>query len=247
MASSSRTADGRSADGATPSSAQPGRRTTEAGPPACARSIASFASASATLFWARGTCAADQRVKPAERLSGACPERDQLRVLHPPATGELLDDELGIEQQVHLGRPELARQLERADDPRVLGDVVGLDPEVVGDRRVGGGPRVARVGRGAGRTARRPADAGPGLPRAAPSVRIRNPSARRARPTLVPRSSAAAPGTWAPSLRGRVRRTLASLEDRQLDTRTGARRRRRRGASARPIAAGRSRRRRRVP
>ena len=42
-----------------------GRRTTDAGPPACARSIASLASASATEFWARGTCAADQRSKPA--------------------------------------------------------------------------------------------------------------------------------------------------------------------------------------
>jgi len=32
-----------------------GRRTTDAGPPAATRSIASFASASAAEFWARGT------------------------------------------------------------------------------------------------------------------------------------------------------------------------------------------------
>ena len=37
----------------------------EAGPPAGARSMASLASASATVFWARGTWAADQRSNPA--------------------------------------------------------------------------------------------------------------------------------------------------------------------------------------
>jgi hypothetical protein len=41
-----------------------GRRTTEAGPPAWARSMASLASASATVFWARGTWVAVQRRNP---------------------------------------------------------------------------------------------------------------------------------------------------------------------------------------
>ncbi len=41
-----------------------GRRITCDGPPARTRSIASFASASATEFWARGTCVADQTRNP---------------------------------------------------------------------------------------------------------------------------------------------------------------------------------------
>ena len=113
-----------------------GRRTTEAGPPACARSIASLASWSATVLRARGTCAADQRSNPARVLPSRRPERDQLGVLDPPAAGQLLDDQLRIEQQMDLARTELARQIERPDDARVLGDVVGLDAEVVGDRGV---------------------------------------------------------------------------------------------------------------
>ena len=126
-------------------SAGGGRRTTEAGPPAWARSIASLASASATLFWARGTCAAVQRRKPPRMPRSRGPQRDELGVLDPPSTRELLHDELGVEQQVDLRGAEVAGQLEGPQRAGVLGHVVGLDAEVVGDRGVGDGPRVARI------------------------------------------------------------------------------------------------------
>ncbi len=80
----------------------PGRWTTTEGPPAWVRSIASLANASATEFWARGTCAALHRPKPPERPPGRGPERDQLGVLHAPAAGKLLHDELRVEEQVDL-------------------------------------------------------------------------------------------------------------------------------------------------
>ena len=58
---------------------------------------------------------------------------------------ELLDDQLRVEQEVHLVGAELARQAECADDGRVLGHVVRGDPEVVGDRREWSRQRIARV------------------------------------------------------------------------------------------------------
>ena len=76
---------------------------------------------------------------------GGLPERDELRVLDPPATGQLLDDEVRIEQQRHLPRPQLGRKRERPDDGGVLGDVVRLDAEILGDRGVRSRPRVAGV------------------------------------------------------------------------------------------------------
>jgi hypothetical protein len=70
----------------------------------------------------------------------------QLRVLHPPAAVQLLDDEERIEEEPDLPCAELRGEDERADDRRVLGDVVRLDPEVVGDRGVRWRARVERVG-----------------------------------------------------------------------------------------------------
>ena len=100
-----------------------------------------------TEFWARGTCAARPAVEAGQRPARRRPQRDQLRVLDPPPAGELLDDELRVEQQLDLARAQLAGQVERPDDARVLGDVVGLDAEVVGDRGVGRRPgRRARPG-----------------------------------------------------------------------------------------------------
>jgi hypothetical protein len=84
-------------------------------------------------------------IEGAERLAGGLPQRDELRVLDPPAAGQLLDDQLGVEQHRHLAGTELARQLQRPDDGRVLGDVVRLDAEVVGDRGVGRRSRVGGV------------------------------------------------------------------------------------------------------
>ena len=84
-------------------------------------------------------------IEPGEGLARRGPERDQLGVLDPPAAGQLLDDQLRIEQQVDLAGTQLARKVEGADDPRVLGDVVGLDAEIVGDRGVRDSAVIAGV------------------------------------------------------------------------------------------------------
>jgi len=67
---------------------------------------------------------------------GGRPERDELGVLDPPATGKLFDDQLRIEQQMDLASAELTGERKGAHHSRVLGDVVRLDPQVVGDRGV---------------------------------------------------------------------------------------------------------------
>jgi hypothetical protein len=84
--------------------------------------------------------------EPTERPAAGRPERDELRVLDPPAPGDLLDDELRVEEQVDLGGAELGSQLERPDEPGVLGDVVRLDAQVVGDGGVRRRARVASIG-----------------------------------------------------------------------------------------------------
>ena len=81
-------------------------RATRAGPPAATRSSASFASRSACEFWARGTCVALPPPEPAEQPLRLRVERLELEVLHPPPAVELLDDQLRVEEQVHLLRPE---------------------------------------------------------------------------------------------------------------------------------------------
>ena len=45
-----------------------------------------------------------------------------------------------------LRSADVAGELQRANDAGVFGDVVGLDPEVVGDRRIRDGTRIARIG-----------------------------------------------------------------------------------------------------
>jgi hypothetical protein len=75
-------------------------------------------------------------------------DRDQLRVLDPPAAVELLDDQLGVEEQLDLSRTQLLRKGERAQDGRVLGYVVRLDSKVLRDGGDGRGVGAARPGRG---------------------------------------------------------------------------------------------------
>ena len=73
-------------------------------------------------------------------------EWGELGILDPPATVELLHDEHRIEQQPDLAGPELAGEAERPHHRRVLGDVVGLHAEVVGDGRVGRRRGIERGG-----------------------------------------------------------------------------------------------------
>jgi hypothetical protein len=95
-------------------------------------------------------------VHPAQESAGLLPERNELRVLDPPATRQLLDDQLGVEQQVDLAGAQLTGEGERPNDRGVFRDVVRLDTEELGDRGVGAGSRVAGVG------ARRVDERGPG-------------------------------------------------------------------------------------
>ena len=69
-------------------------------------------------------------------------ERLELHVLHAPAAVELLHDQLRVEEELDLLRTELPGEGEGAHGPGVLGDVVRLGPEVVGDR----GDRARRIG-----------------------------------------------------------------------------------------------------
>ena len=108
--------------------------------------MASLARASATVFWARGTCVAVQRSNPASVAREADQSGISLASLTRQRPAELLDDELRIEEQVDLASPELAGELEGADDPGVLRHVVGLDTEVVRDRGVRDRAVVAGIG-----------------------------------------------------------------------------------------------------
>ena len=91
--------------------------------------------------------------EPAEDRLRRRPQRLQLGVLHPPSTVELLDDELGVEEQVDPVGTQLAGELERADDARPLGDVVRLEGRAL--RR--SWRRAARAGRARPRERRRSA------------------------------------------------------------------------------------------
>ncbi len=84
-------------------------------------------------------------IERAQDPTGLDVEGNQFRILDPPTTRELLDDQLRIEQQVNLARPELRGQGQGADDPSVLGDVVRLGAEILRDGGVGGCERVARI------------------------------------------------------------------------------------------------------
>src|SRR6185295_17477633 len=101
--------------------------------------------------------------EPVKGLPGCGPQRDELGVLDPPPTRELLDDQLRVEEQVDLARAELTRELERADDTSVFGDVVGLDAEIVRDRRVRPRERITGIGP-VGPEQCRAGRCGPGVP-----------------------------------------------------------------------------------
>ena len=153
------------------SSASPGR--TRAGPPAATRSSASLASAVRGRVLGPRHVGRRPALEPGERRLRLGPQRLQLRVLDPPAAVELLDDELRVEEQVDLlARPSRWASSSARTHARPLGDVVGLDAQ----RLARSSRRAARSDRG--RPAREPSisaapsDAGPGLPRAAPSVRM---------------------------------------------------------------------------
>src|SRR4029078_7948483 len=57
-------------------------------------------------------CRPVSALEAAQRPPGLLPERDQLRVLDPPAPGQLLDDQLRVQEHDDLARPELAGEPE---------------------------------------------------------------------------------------------------------------------------------------
>ena len=75
-------------------------------------------------------------------------ERNQLGVLDPPPAVELLHDQFRVEQHIHLFRPQLAGQGQGPQHGRVLGHVVGLDAQVLGDGRDRRRIRASRGRRG---------------------------------------------------------------------------------------------------
>ena len=81
----------------------------------------------------------------AEDLEGLRPEWPQLGVLDPPSAVELLDDQVRIQEELDAPRPELAGERDRPHDADVLGDIVRPDPEILRDRGIWTGPRIADV------------------------------------------------------------------------------------------------------
>ena len=82
------------------------------------------------------------RVEPAHQRRRLGGQRAQTRVLDLPAAGHLLDDQFGVQPGLHHARPELGGGLQPGDQPLVLGDVVGGDPDrlgTLGQHRAGGG------------------------------------------------------------------------------------------------------------
>jgi hypothetical protein len=70
-------------------------------------------------------------------------QRFHVRVLDLPVPGHLLDDELGVHPDLEVGlRRVLVVELETGDQPAVLRDVVGGDPDRLGPL----GDHLARPG-----------------------------------------------------------------------------------------------------
>ena len=140
----------------------PGRRTTEAGPPAWARSIASLASAIGHRVLGPRHVRRRPAVEPAERLARRGPQRDELGVLDPPAAGQLLDDQLRIEQEVDLARAQLRARSSARTTPVYSATLLVWTPEVLRDRGVRDAPRCRGHRPAQVDTAPRPARPGPG-------------------------------------------------------------------------------------
>ena len=108
---------------------------TDAGTAGLARMMASFAKASATEFWARGTCAAVQRSKPAQGLTAGGPERISSASLtrHRPASCSTMSFE--SRSRWTSRAPSSARQRSARSIAGVLGARCWSGFQVIRDRR----------------------------------------------------------------------------------------------------------------
>jgi len=88
------------------------------------------------------------RVEPVAQRRGLAGQRPQAFVLHLPAPGHLLDDELRVHAHRDRRGAELGRRLKSGDQPAVLGDVVRRAPErfaPLGQDLTGGGVEYHRA------------------------------------------------------------------------------------------------------
>ena len=150
--------------------AQP-RTTTSGGPPAATRSIASLASASASAFWARGTWAAVHRANPARDPRACALSGISLASLtrQRPASCSTMSFESSSRWTSRA--PSSAASARARTTPVYSATLLVWTPRY--SEMVASG--TARGSRASGRDASSrtaPRDAGPGLPRAAPSVRM---------------------------------------------------------------------------
>ncbi len=155
-----------------------GRRTTTAGPPAATRSSASFASASAARFSDRGTCRALQRRNRPRRTIASAWSGASLASFtrQRPLTCSTISFE--SRRRDTSSAPSSSARARARRRPVYSATLLVWRPSASETVASGEASGRSAPGRSASiRTA--PADAGPGLPRAAPSVRMI--SAARAR------------------------------------------------------------------
>lgn len=155
-----------------------GRRITVRGPPAVARSIASFASASAIVFWARRTWAA---VQPAGR---ACSTRStsaqrgrSLASFTRQRPWSCSTMRFESSSSSSRAAPSSRASVTARRTPVYSATLFVWIPrysEIVAS----GGARGSRASARSSRKSAAPSEAGPGLPRAAPSVRTTKPDGR---------------------------------------------------------------------
>ena len=166
----------RSGGAAQPDAAAPQARRpppTDAGPPAATRSMRLVREPVGGEFCARGTCVADQRVNPASVASTPPTAACSFASLTRQRPLELLDDQLRVEEQVDLRRRPSRRASSSARTTPVYSATLFVwmprASEIVASGRA---RRVEGVRTASPSISAAPSDAGPGLPRAAPSVRM---------------------------------------------------------------------------
>ena len=180
-----------------------------------------------------------------EHLAAGRPERDQLGVLDPPPAGELLDDQLRVEQQVDLAAPSSRASSSARTTPVYSATLLVWTPRY-SEIEASGGARGSRASGRPRSYSAAPSEAGPGLPRAAPSVRMTKPR-RPSRLGPVPRSDRPAPGTACSVNRRLVGRAIGCPGGPAARRATSDPALAAAELAARPTGAGRSTRRRRAP
>ena len=158
-----------------------GRITTTAVPPAATLSIAWLARASATEFWARGTCAALHRSNPARVCRQAVQSGISFASLtrQRPVSCSTMSFESSSSS---TSRAPSSRASRSARSVPVYSATLLVWMPRYSEIDASGWARGSRASGRRRSYSAAPSEAGPGLPRAAPSVRIRNPG-RRSAPT----------------------------------------------------------------